>query len=31
MCIRDRTTTDQVHFPHILITFLFHYLCWVVD
>jgi hypothetical protein len=22
--------TEQVHFPHILITFLFHYLCWLM-
>ena len=26
----QRTVSKQVHFPHILITFLFHYLWWVV-
>jgi hypothetical protein len=27
----QRSTAEQVHFPHILITFLFHYLCWVIE
>jgi hypothetical protein len=27
----QRTVAEQVHFPHILTTFLFHYLCWVVE
>jgi hypothetical protein len=25
------TIAEQVHFLHILITFIFPYLCWVVD
>ena len=29
--IHQRTIAEQVHFPHILITFLFYYLCWVVS
>lgn len=26
----QRTIAEQGHFPHILITFLFSYLCWMV-
>jgi hypothetical protein len=26
----QRTIAEQVHYPHILRTFLFHYLFWVV-
>jgi len=26
----QRTTADRVHFPHSLVTFLLHCLCWVV-